>query len=182
MLIISVVGKLSSGKTTIAKIFAKKLNCEVIEISSLVKKFTELTDRKSLQDEIFNHRNDVDWLYKEWLHNLNNKILAGQQVIVTSGIREPYLLCKIMEDNIVVSVGVKANDFVRYRRLVTREGYISSDEFKLANEKDEQLGTDIVITMSDFSIDSTLSLDEIEKCTEQILTNCGQTSVYYKND
>lgn len=181
MLIISVVGGLSSGKTTIAKIFAEKLNCKVIEISSLVKKFTKSSDRKKLQDEIHKHKDNVNWLYDEWVHELNS-VARGFNVVVVSGIREPILLCKMMESNAVVSVSVITNDFIRYKRLVEREGYISSNDFRLANKKDKELGLDITMSMSDYSIDSALSLNAVEKCVEQILIGCGQTPVYYKND
>lgn len=182
MLVISVVGELSSGKSTITRLFAEKLNCEIIEIGALVKRFTQSDDRATLQAELNKHKNEFDWLYNELAKDLNEKIDKGFKVTIVSGIREPILLCKMMEECEVINIVVEANDFVRYKRLIERDGFVSLRDFRMASKKDMDLGLDITMSLSDYTIDSTQSLDVIERCVEQILLNCGQILMYYKND
>ena len=182
MLIISVVGGLSSGKTTVAKMFAAKLNCGTIEIGDLVRKITGSSDRAVLQAELNKHTKEPNWFYDELVKEINKEVDSKFKVAIVSGIREPILLCQMMDEHEVISVTIEANDFIRYKRLIQRDGFTNLQDFRVANEKDIGLGLDITMSMSHYSIDTTQSLDALERRVEQILLSCGQIPVYYKND
>ena len=151
-MIIFIVGKIGSGKSTIAKQISDLTDFPFFNISDFVKQSAEeslakgkgILDRKVLQAELDKHKNP-DWLFDR----IHKKTKALPNFILV-GPREPYLIYKFKElkaiHKKILFVLVRANQLVRYERICKRDGHIYPPSFKREEQRDETLGLDIIMS------------------------------------
>lgn len=157
MLVIAVCGRAGSGKTTVAKLFAKKLGSTFIEVSEVVRSHALANERiedtlgeshesrKILQDEI-KHQTDPNWLYNSITSVFPKGKDTDEATIIISGLRDPYVAYKLMNDFQFMLIRVDVSALVRYGRLATRDGYISIEEMRTVDVRDSDLGLDLIMT------------------------------------
>ena len=177
-MIIVVIGRAGSGKTTYSKEICKMTEMPLVEMSTIVQNLTEgsKTSRGQINTNTDQRaKNDPDWLW-----NPVHKALQQHNChCVLSGIREPYLLHKIKalkQETLVL--GLEVSLFHRYSRLCFRDGFFSVKEFRNIDtgtkEKDgyvgdNELGIDITLTGCDVMIDGNKSLEEVKREIESLL-------------
>lgn len=178
-MIICVLGYPGSGKTALSREICNYLDLPLVEISEFVHKASGNVDghkRRDLQNlnkEKF-EKEDCNWLWTPLYTRLQE--LDGKCVI--SGIREPYLLHKVLDGySDVFVIGLDVSLFNRYSRLCKRDGFVSVDNFRLADrgtlqEKfvgDETLGLDITMTRCDIIIDGNKDFSGVVRDVRQVL-------------
>jgi len=158
-MLIVVLGRPGSGKTTVAKKVSELAVLPFLETSEFVKKLAGVKDSRKDWNQVHNFvdKDDPDWLWNP----IHEALTTHQGNCVFSGIREPYLLHKIFDtfDDVFV-MGVEASEFNRYSRLCTRDGYMTADHFYERNAGDEQKGLNIALSRCDVVIDSNKTLTE----------------------
>jgi dephospho-CoA kinase len=181
-MIIAVIGRAGTGKTVASKVIHEYLGWPLVETSDVVRSITKGTVRQSMNLNKYElEREDPDWLWKAMKDNVINVSEGFQRNCIISGIREPYLLFKLLEENIsgdVVTLGLDATLFTRYSRLCLRDGFISVEDFRKTDngilEKDNfvgdnTLGIDITLSRCDKILNANGSLEQLRRDIERFL-------------
>ena len=170
-MIVVVVGRTGSGKTTVARELQKLTKWKIVEVSPLVERIAK-TSKKSgrctLLDEHKKHQSDPDWLWRL----LAKEIVVGQSYII-SGLREPYLYWRLTQlYHNVVLYALDATDLSRYCRLCAKEGYIPIEKFNEFENGADLLGLPILLDNAHYRINAMQSLEDIQKeLTKFIISN-----------
>jgi cytidylate kinase len=191
-MIIVILGRAGSGKTVLAKEVSRMTGFPLIEMSTIVQRVLRSSKEENRGHVNLNkdsqEKKDPDWLWREVKRHM---VDYGQGVFrscVISGIREPYLLHKLLNEPLVESwgkpdilvIGLDANLFNRYSRLCTRDGFMSVQTFRNSDfgtkEKDgfvgdNELGIDITLTRCDEVIDGNKPFEQVVRDVEKILFN-----------
>lgn len=181
-MIIAVIGRAGTGKTVASKVIHEYLAWPLIETSDVVSSITKGTARQSMNLNKYElERKDPDWLWKVMKAHITGIGQGLQRNCIVSGIREPYLLFKLLEENMfgdVVILGLEATLFTRYSRLCSRDGFISVEDFRKTDDGtlekdnfvgDNTLGIDISLSRCDKILDANGSLEQLRKDIERFL-------------
>ena len=146
---IVIVGKIASGKSTIAREIARALNYEFIEVSDIVR---ELTGRE--RDTI--RLNDLTGtvIAAELRKELD---LTGDYVI--SGPRQVEILAELSVHFKMYFIKIDVSEAERARRAMEREGS-TREQVRAGDELDAQLGFDKVLKVRGYTIRGSKSLQE----------------------
>lgn len=162
---IQVVGKLGSGKTFIAKRIAEDLGWDFIEVSDIVSKILKKSKEDGREDlqEGLKGKTGSQLLLDE----IKNHLIKRE--IVLCGSREPWHVYNLFKLDGIYDpiVYVEADDYTRYIRICKRDGYITPAQFDQMNLRDKELGMDILMSGSTFSIniiDNGLNADFKHNC------------------
>ena len=181
-MIICVIGKAGSGKTTVAKIICEYTDTPLVEVSDFLKQITGGTKRHEMNlNRHVLEKSDPDWL---WSYIDQALIRHSRSGCVLSGIREPYLLHKTLQRYEEVKiVGVEASDFTRYSRMCDREenGFISPERFRLTENGtledgfvgDNTLGIGITLSKCETIFDADQTVDDIKGDIQRYLFSTG---------
>ncbi len=176
-MIVCVIGRAGSGKTTAAKIVCELTDMPLVEMSDFLKHITGGSERHemNLNKDQF-EKDNPDWL---WQH-VEKALDSHDGDCVLSGIREPYLLHKVLqryED--VHIIGVNASPFTRYSRMCDRAegGFFSVERFRLTEDGtvedgfvgDNTLGIDITLSKCDIIFDGDGSVDHLKDSIQSFL-------------
>ena len=177
-MIIVVIGRAGSGKTTYSKEICKMTEMPLVEMSMIVQNLTE--GSKASRGQINANtdqraKSDPDWLWNP----VHEALQQHNYHCVLSGIREPYLLhkIKVLKQETLV-LGLEVSLFNRYSRLCFRDGFFSVKEFRnidIGTKEedgyvgDDELGIDITLTGCNVMIDGNKSLEEVRREIESLL-------------
>ncbi len=159
-MIIVVVGRAGSGKTVAAKEICKVTGLPLVETSDIVRSITKGIKRQEMN--LVKHKleaDNSDWLWDAMRDAIVDVGQGPERNCIISGIREPYLLHKLLNDRFgdVIVLGVEATLFTRYSRLCNRR-WISVEDFRKTDDGtlerdnfvgDNTLGIDITLTRCD---------------------------------
>lgn len=182
MIIICVIGKAASGKTTVARFVAECTEMPLVEMSDFLKKITGGTERyeMNLNRHVLEAENP-DWLWNHVDQALQQYKNTG---CVLSGIREPYLLHKVLQryEDVYV-VGVEASPFNRYSRMCARteNGFFSVHDFRLSEDGtledgfvgDNTLGIDITLSRCEKIFNADGSVHSMQNEIQKYLFDSG---------
>ena len=175
--IIVISGRISSGKSTVAKIISSKHSFPVASFGAYLKHYCESnglpTDRKTLQDtgEDFVQRDPVNFL-----KTVVNHFIENSDILILEGVRHKIIFDEVQ--NICqrkLAIFVDADQNTRYKRYYDRnkdteysktlEQFIESD-----NHIVEQ-GIDSLKSLCDIIIDSTKQFPEMQSNVEAFVEN-----------
>ena len=181
-MIVVVIGRAGTGKTVASKVIHEYLAWPLIETSDVVRSITKGTARQTMNLNKYElEREDPDWLWRAMKETIVSLGQGLQRNCIISGIREPYLLYKLLEEDTfgdVVTLGLEATLFTRYSRLCSRDGFISIEDFRKTDhgtlEKDNfvgdnTLGIDITLSGCDKILDANGSLEQLRRDIERFL-------------
>jgi dephospho-CoA kinase len=183
-MIIVVVGRAGSGKTVAAREICRMTGLPLIETSDIVRSITKGTRRQNMnlvKDDL--EAKNPDWLWNAMKDAIFNVGEGPKCSCVISGIREPYLLYRLLNDRFgdVIVLGVEASPFTRYIRLCDRE-YISVEDFRKTDDGtlerdnfvgDNTLGIDITLTRCDKIFDTNGTTEDLAKNIQYYLFSRG---------
>jgi len=180
-MIIAVLGRAGSGKTTVSAILAARLGCEYIDTSKVVEEVSTLSKgkqgRKALQ-KVHLKQEDPDWLATPLIERAQASLQVDEprRLCIVTGIREPYLLYRLQEIDEALVFSIKVNPYMRYCRLCTRDGFISVDDFQISDNGDKLLGLDITFESTHRVIDGEQALENVINDIEVVLFQHGVRS------
>lgn len=170
-MLIVVLGRAGSGKTTAAKKVSELTELPLLEMSDFLKRASGAKDKRSnwrqLHTEMYKHQDrDPDWLWRR----VHEALLDHSGNCVLSGIREPYLLHKaITEFPDVLVISIETSEFHRYSRMCGRDGYISIKHFRERNDGDNEMGIDITLSRSNVVVNGDKPLNQVFKELEKAI-------------
>lgn len=184
-MIIVVIGRAGSGKTVAAKEICTLTGFPLVETSDVVRSITK--GRKRQEMNLIKHElesNSPDWLWNAMRDAIVDAGLGPERNCVVSGIREPYLLHKLLNDRFgdIVVLGVEATPFTRYSRLCARDGWISVEDFRKTDDGtlerdnfvgDTTLGIDITLTCCDRIFDANGKVEDLIREIQSYLFQRG---------
>lgn len=187
-MIICVIGKAGSGKTTVGRVISEYTVLPLIEVSDFLKQITGGTQRHemNLNRHVFEAENP-NWLWDHIEQAINDH--DGDCVI--SGVREPYLLHKILQLYEEVHIlGVEASPFTRYSRMCNRaeNGFFSVEDFRLTEDGtledgfigDNTLGIDITLSKCDVMFNADQTVAEMRLDIQKYLFDSGMLKQHSK--
>lgn len=164
-----VIGKICSGKSTLANFISEKYNLPIISFGGYIKSYCAKnnlsTDRKNLQDvgESFINTDHKKFLKDAILFSAKDK-----QEIAFEGVRHKVILTEIKETSSqAIFIFVKADIETRYKRYVERKR--DSDElntfeqFKESDSHSVEKEIDELEELCDYVIDSAEDQDKNRK-------------------
>jgi len=185
-MLIVVIGRAGSGKTTISKEVCKLTDLPLVEMSTIVQNLQQRSKEQRGQININKdqrEKQNPDWLWCEVYQEIVKVGKGSDKSCIISGIREPYLLYKIRElKSDVFVIGLEVSLFNRYSRLCARDGFMGVKDFRSIDngtkEKDgyvgdNELGLDITLTGCDVIVNANASLGQSVGQIERELFNKG---------
>jgi cytidylate kinase len=172
-----IIGKICSGKSTLAKFLAENYSLPIISFGGYIKSHciqnNLSTDRKNLQDigESFINTDHKKFLKDAVLFSAGNKTN-----LVFEGVRHKAILNEIKETSSqTVFIFVKADHKSRYDRYVSRERDSDKlntfEQFKESDAHSVEKEIDELEKHCDYVIDSALEEDKNREFIIQKLTN-----------
>ena len=173
---ILIIGRISSGKSTIAKETQRAIpNCRLISSGSYLKDYSEKRDykidRQSLQDlgQQFIDENPVNFLDSVVNHN---KAKAGE-VLIFEGVRHQSILSAISKSYpVLLSIYLDIDVQTRYDRYLTRnksiDKMISKEDFLKADNHKVELEIESLKNDCDLVIGSESVAEIVRKIKDMV--------------
>lgn len=174
---IVIIGKICSGKSTLAKFISEKYNLPIISFGGYIKSYcieNKLnTDRKNLQDI---GENFINTDHKKFLNDAIIFSAKEKKDLVFEGVRHKVILDEIMEiSKKTIFIFVNADLDIRYKRYVSRERDSDTlnthEQFKESDCHSVEKGIDELEKLCDYIIDSAETEDKNRKYIIQKLNN-----------
>lgn len=143
--VLSLVGKQGSGKTTLGKKLARNLGTRHIETSDVVKSLHTDKERHELPETGKRTRDEPDWLAAPLYDEIYPVFNEGKQTVVLTGVREVEVHSYLQRRGLyLLVIDVLTEPSVRYTRLRRLEKVKNVHEFLDQELGERALGIDEV--------------------------------------
>lgn len=174
--VLSLVGKQGSGKSTLGKKLARYLGTQHVETSDIVKALNRGKKRDELPSTGERTKSEPDWLAVPLYDQLFPVFNKGKQTVVLTGVREVEVHTYLKRRGLqLLVIDITADPDVRFYRLFHLEKITSAKAFIEQDLKERALGINEVIDSASVEVRTshTSDPDKLVRALVSKITNEG---------
>lgn len=154
--VLSLVGKQGTGKSTLAKKIAHNLNTIYIETSDVVQEYFRNVPRKELTMSRTKTHDDPEWLGKDLYSRIFPEFKRKEvKAVVLSGVREIEVHKYLERRNVrLVVIEIISDPVIRCKRLIDLGTVNSVEHFIDQDLRERQMGLDEVSSRARFQVET----------------------------